>query len=300
MSFGQHGSRETPAAAELYARAPAFAEGPSWRPGDDSVLFCSRGLRRITRDRRVVPFLPTLRPAGTVLLGDGRLLVCDNRYRALLLVARDGQRVDVLAERWQNRPLRVLNDLSVDRAGSIYWTDPGRFDPKRPDGAVFRLTPSGRVDRVADGLAFPNGIEVDPAGRHLYVVESTANRILRFAVPAPDAPRLGPPTVFFRFRTFGDGCAFDASGNLWAAEFMGREVVAIDPRGRRLWGMTVPAGAVSNLTFGGAGRRTLFVTTGTPDAVFRVPAGVAGFAGHPGAARYRVVRSLKLRAAGSP
>jgi len=286
-------SRAAKAKAELYARAPGFSEGPTWRNGD--LFFCSRGLRRVSPDRTVTRYLD-LNPAGTCLLQGGRILVCDNKHDALLQVAPGG-RVGVLADRWNGRPLGLLNDLTVDGAGNVYWTSPRSYDPQKPDGNVFRLTPSGRVDRIATGRAFPNGIEVDPANRYLYLVESSKNRLLRYDLPPASQAALGPPTVFFKYKTSGDGLAFDARGNLWAPEFLGGEVICISPAGLRLVGVKVPAKSISNLTFGGLRRDTLFVTTGMPDGVFRVPVGVPGFAGHPGAARYPVRRYLSIRPA---
>src|SRR5262245_17827101 len=163
------------AKAELYAPAPGYSEGPTWKDG--SVYFCSGALLRITPDRKVTRYLE-IGPAGTYQLADGRLLVCDNKNHALLELTADGK-VGVLAEAFEGKPLRVLNDLTVDRQGNVYWTDPNSGNPKTPDGNVFRLTPAGVVSRVAEGLAYPNGIEVDPDGKFLYVVESAGKKVLR-------------------------------------------------------------------------------------------------------------------------
>lgn len=279
-----------PAKATLYAPAPGYSEGPTWKNG--SVFFCSGGLLRIGPDRTVRRYLD-LNPAGTLLLADGRMLICDNKHDALLHLGNDG-RVGVIADRWRGRPLRLLNDLTVDAVGNIYWTDPKSFDPKRPDGNVFRVTPEGRVDRIATGRYFPNGIDIDPQGRFLYLVESSLSRVLRYDLPLANRP-LGRPQVFYQLHSGGDGCAFDARGNLWVAHFGAGEIVVISPQGRKTGVVKVPAKAVSNLTFGGPRRDTLFVTTGTPDGVFRVPVGVTGLAPPPGAKQYAMRRYLPIR-----
>jgi gluconolactonase len=282
------------AKAELYAQAPSYSEGPTWKDG--SVYFCSGALLRIAPDRKVTRYLE-IGPAGTYQLADGRLLVCDNKNHALLELTADGK-VGVLAETFEGKPLRVLNDLTVDRQGNIYWTDPNSGNPKTPDGNVFRLTPAGVVSRVAEGLAYPNGIEVDPAGKHLFVVESASKKVLRYAVPAADQP-LGKPELFYTLKTGGDGCAFDAAGNLWVTDFSGGEVAVVSPDGKYLGGVKIPARAISNLTFGGPRRDTLFVTTGNPDGVFRVEVGVEGFRLHPGA-KYKVLRHLPVKPSDDP
>lgn len=273
--------------AELYARGPGMAEGPTWKAG--SLYFCSRGLRRVGPDGRVTKRLD-IDPAGTYLLADGRMLVCDNKHHALLQIGADG-RVGVLAERWDNRPLRLLNDLTVDPAGNVYWTDPHSFHRESPDGRVFRLTPAGRMDRIATGRYFPNGIEVDPQGRFLYLVESSLSRMLRYDLPPAGLP-LGRPQIFYQLHSGGDGCAFDTRGNLWVAHFGAREIVVLSPQGKKVGAVAVPARAITNLAFGGPKRDVLFVTTGGPNGVFRVPVGVPGFPLHPGARRYAIRRYL--------
>jgi sugar lactone lactonase YvrE len=276
------------ARAELYAAAPGYSEGPTWYKG--SVFFCSGSLLRISPERKVTRYLD-LGPAGTYLLADGRILICDNKYHALLELTPAGK-VNVLADRFEGKPLRTLNDLTVDKEGNVWWTDPQSGDPKKPDGNVFRLTPGGTVSRVATGRAYPNGIEVDPAGKYLYLIESASKKVLRYPVPPADQP-LGRPETFCTLKTGGDGCAFDAAGNFWVTDFSGGEVAVFNPRGKYLGGVKVPAKAISNITFGGPKRDTLFVTTGGPDGVFRVPVGVEGFRLHPGA-KYKVLRQLDL------
>lgn len=268
---------------ERYAEAPGYSEGPTWRKGE--LLFCSGALLRVDAHRKVHKYLE-INPAGTALRGDGHLLVCDNKYRALLDVAPDGK-VGVLAERCEMETLRGLNDLTIDARGNVYWTDPEGSSVKNPTGRIYRLRPDGRVDRLAANLAFPNGIDVDPAGKYLYVIESQSKKVLRYPVPA-DNELLGKPEVFFDLGgSGGDGCAFDAAGNLWVADFHRPEsktgrITVLSPAGKVLAYLPVPAKVVSNIAFGGPNHDEIFCTTGEPAGVFRARVGVKGFAGHPG------------------
>jgi sugar lactone lactonase YvrE len=199
-----------------YAPAPGYSEGPTWIGGE--VFFCSGALLRVDNDKKVHKHLD-LGPAGTVLLGNGHLLICDNKYKALVDLAPDGK-VSVVADQFETRPLKSLNDLTVDARGNVYWTDPEGSSLQTPVGNVFRLRPDGRVDRIATGLAFPNGLDVDPASRYLYVIESQSKKILRYALPDNDDDLLGKAEVFYDLGgSGGDGCAFDAAGNLWVADF---------------------------------------------------------------------------------
>jgi sugar lactone lactonase YvrE len=268
---------------DQYASAPGYSEGPVWRNGD--LFFCSSGLLRVTPDRSVLTYLD-LGPAGTVLRRDDHILICDNKYKALLDLSPEGK-VRVIADQFEGRPLRSLNDLTIDARGNVYWTDPEGSSPQTPVGSIFRVQSDGRVDRVATGLAFPNGLDVDPDNKFLYVIESQSQKILRYALPE-DGHLLGTPEMFYDLGgSGGDGCAFDVSGNLWVADFhrpdagQGR-ITVLSPKAEVLAYLPVPAKVVSNITFGGKARDEIFCTTGDPPGVFHAKVSVKGFAGHPG------------------
>ncbi|MCX7420526.1 MAG: SMP-30/gluconolactonase/LRE family protein [Planctomycetia bacterium] len=268
---------------EQYAPAPGYSEGPTWFRGE--VFFCSGPLLRVDADHKVHKHLD-LGPAGTVLRADGHMLICDNKYKALLDLSPEGK-VGVIVDQFETRPLRSLNDLSIDGRGNVYWTDPEGSTPQTPVGNVFRARPDGRVDRVATGLAFPNGLDVDPASKHLYVIESQSKKILRYALPK-DNELCGPPELFYDLGgSGGDGCTFDSAGNLWVTDFHRPEtgkgrITVLSPKAEVLAYLPLPTKVVSNIAFGGPKHDEIFCTTGDPPGVFHAVVGVKGFAGHPG------------------
>ncbi len=278
-----------------FAQAPGYSEGPTWRQGE--VFFCSGVLLRVTSDGRVGRYL-SLNPAGTVLRADGSLLICNNKHKALLELTSAGK-LNVLAEACDGEKLKSLNDLTIDARGNVYWSDPEGSSLAKPVGSVLRLTPSGVVSRVATGLAFPNGLDVDPASKFLYVIESQSKKILRYALPTSDDQPLGERTEFYDLGgSGGDGCAFDAEGNLWVADFhrpdtkQGR-ITVLDPQARVLAHLPIPAQVVSNIAFGGPQHNEIYCTTGTPAGVFQAAVNVTGFRGHPGVSG-KAIRELPI------
>jgi gluconolactonase len=235
-----------------YAKAPGYSEGPTWRDGE--LFFCSGALLRVTREGKVEKYLDC-NPAGNVLRGDGHILICDNKHRAILALSPDGK-LGVLADSFEGKPLKSLNDLTIDASGNIYWTDPEGSSKDKPVGNVFRVRPDGTVSKVATGLAFPNGLDVDPAGKFLYLIESQSKKILRYEVPKDDQP-LGKATLFYDLGgSGGDGCVFDAAGNFWVADFQRPEtkkgrITILSPDAKVLATLDVPAEVVSNICFGG-------------------------------------------------
>src|SRR5437763_16282652 len=120
---------------EQYAAAPGYSEGPVWRDGE--LLFCSGALWRVGGDKKPHKYLE-IGPAGTALRGDGHVLICDNKYKALLDLSPEGK-VGVVVEQFEGQPLRSLNDLTIDARGNVYWTDPEGSTAKNPVGQIFRV-----------------------------------------------------------------------------------------------------------------------------------------------------------------
>src|SRR5438552_3193638 len=58
-----------------YAQAPGYSEGPTWRNGE--LFFCSGALLKVDAKQNVYKYLD-LNPGGTVLLGNGHLLITDS------------------------------------------------------------------------------------------------------------------------------------------------------------------------------------------------------------------------------
>lgn len=270
---------------ELYAPAPGYSEGPTWRKGE--VFFCSGALLRVDAQRQVSKFFE-INPAGTVLKADGHMLIVDNKFKAVLdLSPAPENKLRVVAELVGMSPLRGLNDLTLDARGNVYWSDPEGSSLAKPVGDIYRLRTDGRVERIGGGLAFPNGLDVDPASKFLYVIESQSKKILRYPLPGDDEV-LGKPELFYDLGgSGGDGCSFDAAGNLWVTDFHRPEtgkgrITVLSPAAKVLAYLPLPSKVVSNIAFGGEKHDEIYCTTGDPPGVFQAKVGVPGFKGHPG------------------
>jgi gluconolactonase len=149
------------------------------------------------------------------------------------------------------------NDICETPSGLIFTTDP---DFKtRTKSTVLRVNGDGSVTPVIDDMAIPNGIVSGLDGRTLYVSDSHAKHWRTYPI-RPDGS-IGPGRVFFDPQTPDradpDGMTIDARGNLYFSGRGGMWVVR--PDGSLLEFVAVPE-FVSNLAFGGADGRTLFLT----------------------------------------
>lgn len=107
-----------------------------------------------------------------------------------------------------------FNEIVVDGRGNIYVNGGCDFDPGEGNapGIIALVTPDGSARRVADGIAFPNGMAVTPDNSTLIVAESFAGRLTAFDIAADGslsnrrawADGVGP-----------DGICIDAGGAIW-------------------------------------------------------------------------------------
>jgi hypothetical protein len=104
------------------------------------------------------------------------------------------------------------------------------FSCEVADGYIVLKDKRG-VRIVADGLGFTNETKVDPSGRWLYVNETIARRLSRFAIR--DRGDLGPRQTVAEFGDgiFPDGFEFDAEGGIWVASVVSNRLLRIAPDG---------------------------------------------------------------------
>lgn len=178
-----------------------------------------------------------------------------------------------LVSSYDGMRLNGPNDLVVRSDGSVYFTDP---DYQAPSPApqrrtrVYRLATDGALSVITEDLGEPNGIALSLDERWLFVGHTGG--LSRFPLDADGAPA-GPAESFGDLRGNVDGLGRDCAGDLYVTN--SNAVVVLDPSGNELG--RLPARDATNVAFGGADGRTLFVTAlGDPPALYRATLSVAG------------------------
>ena len=129
----------------------------------------------------------------------------------------------------------------------------GEFAP----GTVALLTPDGSVRRVADGVAFPNGMAVTPDNSTLIVAESYANKLTAFDI-AEDGG-LSDRRVWADLGDgVPDGICLDAEGAVWYGDVPNRRCVRVREGGEVLRTIELDLGRFACM-LGGEDGRTLFM-----------------------------------------
>ncbi len=269
------------AKVEQVATGYRFTEGPaSDRAGN--VYFTDIPNNRILRfDPATGKTEVHLDPAGRAngLMFDrrsDRLIACqgaaEGGERRVIRFDPDGGQT-VLADRYENTKFNSPNDLTIDKRGGIYFTDPrygGRDDMEMTVEGVYYIDPDGTVIRVIDDLVRPNGIILSPEQETLYVADEAGHTIYAYEVNTDGT--LARKRVFAKPERGGaDGMTMDDAGRLYAATAAGIEVW--DRKGERVATIAVPEHP-ANCAFGEYARDVLYITART--SLYRVKLNAKG------------------------
>jgi gluconolactonase len=258
-------------------------EGPVAAP-DGSLLFCEKDTSRILKidlkGKLSVYLEHNNRTTGLALDAKGRLIGAGGVPPQLLILAPTRS---VLLDTFEGQPFSRPNDMVIDKRGGLYFTDPLPLAsrnsntspillkmPPPPQGrkpAVFYLTPDGLLLIVSELVQRPNGIQLSPDDRVLYVANNhpAAEAVVAFDV-RPDG-RVENPRDFARLErgSVADGIATDAGGRLYVATSGGLHVFS--PKGVQLGVIQFPTKPV-NIAFAGPDKKTLYVVG--PGAVYTI------------------------------
>ncbi len=215
-------------------------------------------------------------PNGMKFLSTGQLLVTDYKNGLVVLDVASGQ-VRPYLERRNSERFKGVNDLVFDAKGNLYFTDQGQTGLHDPTGRVYRLAPDGRLDMLLSNVPSPNGIVLSNDERFLFRAATRGNCVWRMPLLA-DGSVSKAGQFFTSYGPSGpDGLAQDESGRLLVANPGLAYVWVLGPRAEPEEVLTGPRGAsVTNLAFGGPGRKTLFCTDSTHGHVLKADMAVAG------------------------
>jgi len=246
------------AKVEQLADGFSFTEGPA-RDARGNIYFTDIPNARIhnwSLDGKLSTFRENSGGANGLFFDRaGNLLACEGGNRRVTSIAPDGE-VTVLADSYDGKKLNSPNDLWIDPKGGVYFSDPryGSQEGLEQDGFhVYYLPPDRKpLLRVIDNLVKPNGVLGTADGKLLYVADAGEGKTYVYRIREDGSPaerKLIAPVG-------ADGMTLDEQGNLYLA----RNVVHVySPDGKMLTEIVIPE-APSNVCFGGADRRTLFIT----------------------------------------
>jgi len=276
----------------------SFFEGLVWIRKGEYLLFSDipgNVINKWTLDGKLTVFLKPsgyTGPATTDLWGSngitldprGRVVFCASGDQEIVRLESNGKRT-VLADHYPDGyKLNNPNDILYKSDGALYFTDPRSQLRKAAGGAPFdavNLVKNGKFQVLDKNVSHPNGITLSPDEKYLYVGSSDKKTLTRFVVLPDDT--LADGEVFIDMsedKTPGgpDGMRVDLMGNVYSSGPGG--VWIMSPGGKHLGTIETPE-RVSDVVFGGADGKTLFIVDGhgpasDPTSLYRIRLKVAG------------------------
>jgi gluconolactonase len=283
---------ETP---KKVAEGFTFTEGPTWLKGKlyfSDMWFKNAAAGDYTGSparSRLVAMGPDgkyrvvesgMQSNGTIAAKNGNLIVCDMfGHRVVEVDPVNGRVLRVLLNKLNGTSIDGPNDLVMDAKGGLYVTDP-QFTPdakkSQPGKQVYYIAPDGTA-RVVIGpgeYAMPNGVEISPDGKKLYVnntwqqpganfiwaydvaEDGSLSNKRQFAVVNLTPAVLQAANPVDRLDSGADGSTVDSDGRYYVATRTGVQI--FQPDGTYVGTIWVPQYPVS-ITFGGPNNDILYM-----------------------------------------
>ncbi len=245
-----------------------FTEGPVYEPGGTLLLSDEEKnfIYRLHPDGSREELIALGDPDGNTFDKQHRLIVTASVLRAIIRLSPDMKSYEVLADKYDGQRLNSPNDVTLGPDGAIYFTDPTLDLVKgekqdTPFQGVYRLDGKGKVTLLTKELEQPNGLAFSPDGKYLYVDDTKQRNIRRYWF---HKGTLSDGVVFADESVAGergvpDGIKCDMRGNVYITGPRG--IWVWSPEGKHLGTIQTPRGP-ANLTWGGEGNHTLYLTAG--------------------------------------
>lgn len=273
----------------------SWTEGPVWVRRGGYLLFSNLGptantIYRWSRKDGISAFIapaglvgpvpPSIREPGSNGLAidhRGALISCDSGARSIDRFDLKTKQRTTLIDRFEGKRFNSPNDVAIDRANNIYFTDPPygldgleKSSVKEMDfSGIFRLSPDGKIVLVDKEFLYPNGIAFSPDQKTLYACNTDQNLAIIRAYKLGSDGLPASQSTFFDFRPHyapgvigvPDGMKVDEKGNVFAAGPGGHFVIS--PEGKLLGIVEIIGRYATNSAFGEDGHTFFIAATDT-------------------------------------
>ena len=155
-----------------------------------------------------------------------------------------------------------LNDGRCDAAGR-FWVGTMDNQLSRPNGAFYRIDPSGNVLRIDGDVIVSNSIGFSPTNDRVYFSDTRRYMTWQYGLDLASG-KVGARTVFVDHtptRSRPDGICVDSQGHVWNAIFAEGRVIRYSPEGVAVQVIDLPVTNSTCVCLGGPELKTLYITT---------------------------------------
>jgi gluconolactonase len=254
-----------------------FPEGPTFdKTGalwcteqEGEALFCCQ------KDGSIKRIKTGGRPTGAVHHNE-YIWFCDSGSNAIRRLHIATETIETVVDELSAMPLNHPNQLLVDKNDQFVFTCPGSLNTSSP-GYVAVYTQAGKLEVIAEGLAYPNGLALLTDNTTLLIAENHRHRIwqgywdsqslswenLRVWATLIDEPNsASTPSL--------SGMTVGPDGNLYVAISEAGVIRVLSADGLFLHDITLPGAKPSNCVFDPSDGQSLIVTETKKGELLRV------------------------------
>lgn len=251
------------ASFEILAKGFNWSEGPLWVDELQALIFSDVPANKIYKWSEKDSLNIYLEPAGhsgkenkdsdkgsngLILDHENNLLLCQHGDRRIARMDADLQNPEAkyitIVNTYQGKKFNSPNDLVMDGAGNIYFTDPPYGQPANKTGeikinGVFKIGPDKKVTLLIDSLNRPNGIALSTDQQTLYINQSDPKNPVLYSYEINKEGWLENGKILFDFSALAktaaglpDGLKVHNSGNIFATGPGGVHIIS--PEGKHL------------------------------------------------------------------
>jgi len=238
---------------QLVSEGYAFTEGPAVDLQGNlyfTDVFRAK-IYRMNAEGKAEVFVDKSFGTNGLMFGpDGKLYGCQNGKKQIVAYDATGAETVIATD-------VKSNDLVINKAGGIYFTDPENHQ-------IWYIPPGGEKRVVERGLGYANGLILTPDQKTLIVADMKGMNCWTYRVEADGSLKFKQPFYTMalpdgKIEGGGDGMTIDTQGRIYVTSYLGLQV--FDTEGRLSGILKKPQNAwLANAVFAGPQLDELYVT----------------------------------------
>lgn len=189
--------------------------------------------------------------------------------------------VTLLYDNCKGQPLLTPDDIVFDQYGGFWFTDTGIQDQNSiRKGGLFYATIDGKSIQHIAAIPTANGVGLSPDGTKVYVSDTAFGRLWTVTItdPAKDPCKIDPAKFAFApadiVQTLPglqwvDSLKVEAQGKVCVGTLITGGITIFDPADGSTERIDVPDIMTTNLCFGGADMRDVWITASSTGIIYR-------------------------------